>query len=325
MRPEELAILLDKAPYLVSMGVNDLTTYVPEEVPLISDQEERIIPSPKNEPIVGVIDTPFRENVYFHEWVEYINYIPDGIPIQDKDYTHGTEVTSIIVDGPKGNPQYDDGCGRFRVRHFGVALSGRFSSFSVIQNIRRIISLNKDIKVWNLSLGSILEINENFISPEAAELDKLQNEFDVIFVIAGTNLPHGQEGNPNYRIGAPADSLNGIVVNAVNNKGQSASYSRTGPVLSFFVKPDVSYYGGDGKCKDYMVVCQDDMGQAYNTGTSFAAPWVTRKVAYLIYVMGLSREVAKALLIDSAAGWHCKIHIYDAWLNKMALHNSHIR
>ena len=307
MRPEELAILLDKAPYLVSMGVNDLTTYVPEEVPLISDQEERIIPSPKNEPIVGVIDTPFRENVYFHEWVEYINYIPDGIPIQDKDYTHGTEVTSIIVDGPKGNPQYDDGCGRFRVRHFGVALSGRFSSFSVIQNIRRIISLNKDIKVWNLSLGSILEINENFISPEEAELDKLQNEFDVIFVIAGTNLPHGQEGNPNYRIGAPADSLNGIVVNAVNNKGQSASYSRTGPVLSFFVKPDVSYYGGDGKCKDYMVVCQDDMGQAYNTGTSFAAPWVTRKVAYLIYVMGLSREVAKALLIDSAAGWHCKI------------------
>lgn len=310
MRPKELSKLLDKAPYLVAMGVNDLTTYVPEEVPYNSNQVEKIIPSPKNEPIVGVIDTPFRENVYFHEWVEYVNCIPDGIPIQDKDYTHGTEVTSIIVDGPKGNPQYDDGCGRFRVRHFGVALSGRFSSFTVIQNIRRIIKLNKDIKVWNLSLGSILEINENFISPEAAELDKLQNEFDVIFVIAGTNLPPSQEGNPNYRIGAPADSLNGIVVNAVNNKGQSASYSRTGPVLSFFIKPDVSYYGGDAKCKDdkdYMVVCKDDMGQACNIGTSFATPWVTRKVAYLIYVMGLSREVAKALLIDAAAGWHCKI------------------
>ena len=39
------------------------------------------------------------------------------------------------------------------------------------------------------------------------------------------------------------------------------------------------------------------------TGTSFAAPWITRKMAYLIHVMGLSREVAKALIIDSAAGW----------------------
>jgi hypothetical protein len=39
-------------------------------------------------------------------------------------------------------------------------------------------------------------------------------------------------------------------------------------------------------------------------GTSFAAPWITRKVAFLIYNMGLTREVAKALLIDSAAGWN---------------------
>mgnify|MGYP000013833487 CR=1 FL=1 len=306
MRPEEVQMLLDKAPYLVAMSVNDLTTYVPEETSQLSDQDEEIIPHPRNEPIIGVIDTPFREDVYFHEWVEYINCIHEDITIEDKDYDHGTEVTSIIVDGPRGNPQYNDGCGNFRVRHFGVAPSSGVSSFSVIQTIRKIVSSNKDIKVWNLSLGSALEINENFISPEAAELDKLQNEFGVIFVIAGTNLPSRQDGNQNYRIGAPADSLNGIVVNAVNNEKRSASYSRTGPVLSFFRKPDFSYYGGDKKDREYMTVCKDNMGQAYNTGTSFAAPWVTRKVAYLIYVMGMSREVAKALLIDAAAGWNCK-------------------
>ena len=40
-----------------------------------------------------------------------------------------------------------------------------------------------------------------------------------------------------------------------------------------------------------------------NQGTSFAAPWISRKMAYLIYKLGLSREIAKALIIDSATGW----------------------
>ena len=44
----------------------------------------------------------------------------------------------------------------------------------------------------------------------------------------------------------------------------------------------------------------------YVSGTSFAAPWVTRKIAYLVYNMGLTREIAKALIIDAAAGWKCK-------------------
>lgn len=54
---------------------------------------------------------------------------------------------------------------------------------------------------------------------------------------------------------------------------------------------------------DPLRVC-NALGQAFVQGTSFAAPWITRKVAYLIYVMGLSREIAKALIIDSAAGWN---------------------
>lgn len=56
-----------------------------------------------------------------------------------------------------------------------------------MRNIKNIVESNKDIKVWNLSLGSNIEINPNFISPEAALLDELQYENDVIFVIAGTN------------------------------------------------------------------------------------------------------------------------------------------
>ena len=306
LNPDEAKLLYNNASYLIAMSVTDFTQLTRDEV--LDDKEELIeeslIPHPTNEPVIGVIDTQFNKKVYFHEWVEYKNLLDPNIPLTAKDYEHGTEVSYIIVDGPQGNPALDDGCGRFRVRHFGVATHEGFSSFTVLKMIRNIVASNRDIKVWNLSLGSKLEIKPNFISPEAAELDRIQSEYDVIFVVAGTNIPDG-ETKKNMRIGSPADSLNSLVVNSVDFRGKSASYTRVGPVLSFFHKPDISYYGGDGPSyMDKMVVCRDDMGAAYVSGTSFAAPWISRKLAYLIHIMGLSREIAKALLIDAAAGWN---------------------
>ena len=83
------------------------------------------------------------------------------------------------------NPDLDDGCGRFKVKHFTVAAGDRFSSFSILKNIERIIASNPDVKVWNLSLGAKFEIDPNFICPEAALLDKIQCKYDVVYVIAG--------------------------------------------------------------------------------------------------------------------------------------------
>ncbi len=298
LEPREIEILRDKAPYLIAMSVRNFAEITPE----ISDEKrynEKIdIPKPTNEPIVGVIDTQFDKSVYFNEWVEYERCIDSNIDLEPEDFFHGTAVSSIIVDGPSFNPRLEDGCGRFRVKHFGVAKAGQFSSFAILKMIRNIVAKNRDIKVWNLSLGSAMEVDDNFISPEAAELDRIQYEYDVIFIVAGTNK---KKISNVTRIGAPADSLNSLVVNAVDFQGNPASYSRKGPVLEFFYKPDVCYYGGDGSEK--IVVCEP-LGKATVSGTSFAAPWITRKMAYLIYVMKFSREVAKALIIDSAAGWN---------------------
>lgn len=304
LNPDEIRILQEKAPYLIAMDVRDFAEITREDILPLSeggDFTPLSIPMPQSEPVIGVLDTQFDDRVYFHEWVEDHNMLDPNIPIDGDDKRHGTAVSSIIVDGPSFNPNLEDGCGRFRVRHFGVAKAGRFSSFTILMLIRNIVAENRDIKVWNLSLGSAMEINPNFISPEAAELDKIQSEFDVIFIVAGTNKP--LNADKIMKIGAPADSLNSLVVNAVDFHGKSASYTRSGPVLSFFHKPDVSYYGGDGSEK--IVVCEP-LGKASVTGTSYAAPWIARKMAYLIHMMGLSRELAKALLIDSAAGWNRK-------------------
>ena len=298
LNKKELDLLKDAAPYLISMGVEDEKRI--EELTLKNAKIEKSlsIPKPTNEPIIGVIDKIFDRDVYFSDWVEDYDLVDKTLREVEKDDYHGTTVSSIIVDGPSFNPGLDDGCGRFRVRHFAVAVGRKFSSFTLLKNIQSIVASNRDIKVWNISLGSILEINPNYVSPEAAILDKIQYENDVIFVVSGTN--DGEQSLQKY-IGAPADSINSIVVNSVNMSKNPATYTRKGPVLSFFHKPDVSYYGGDEDM--YLHVCTP-LGERLVSGTSYAAPWIARKLAYLIYVLKFNREVAKALIIDSAAGWN---------------------
>lgn len=292
-------VLFEKAPYLVSMATANLTKLSPDDFIDKYQNDMVTIPAPTIEPTIGVIDTLFDENVYFSEWVEYHDMVSEYIPRNSNDYRHGTAVTSIIVDGERLNPWLKDGCGRFRVRHFGVAVGAEFSSFSIIKQIRSIVLSNLDIKVWNISLGSNQEINDNFISAEASMLDQIQFENNVIFVVAGTNKPNEDV----VKIGSPADSINSMVVNAVTKSGLSTKYSRKGLVLSFFAKPDVSYYGGSEE--QYIKVCEP-LGAANVAGTSFAAPWIARKLSYLIDILGINREVAKAMIIDAARNWNEK-------------------
>jgi len=299
LNESELELLFEKAPYLVSMATTDLLELSPSDFTNVESQSKIFIPDPSIEPTIGVIDTLFDNRVYFSKWVDYTEMISKDYPRDSDDYRHGTAVSSIIVDGPHLNPWLEDNCGRFKVRHFGVAAGKNFSSFTIIKRIKEIVMRNRDIRVWNISLGSNQEINDNFISAEAAVLDQIQYQYDVIFVIAGTNKPNEKIN----RIGSPADSINSMVVNSVTKDGLSTRYARRGIALSFFAKPDVSYYGGSKE--QYIRVCEP-LGEANVAGTSFAAPWISRKLSYLIDVLGLNREIAKALIIDAAKGWNDK-------------------
>lgn len=294
-------ILKTKAPYMIAMEVVDINDIPAEVIYSESENYGRTIDDPTNEPVIGVIDTPFDDKVYFSKWVESQNFVKDVA--NEEDYKHGTSVSSIIVDGPSLNPFMDDECGRFRVKHFGVALNGKYSSFDIVKNIEKIVKDNPEIKVWNLSLGSDKEIESNFISPEGSILDEIQTENDVIFVIAATNIPIGVT-KKHMKIGAPADSINSLIVNSVNIDGNIASYAREGNVLSFYVKPDVCYFGGD--IGFGLNVCDGLNTEHLAGGTSYAAPWISRKLGYLIYVLGFTREEAKAILIDSCEKWNEK-------------------
>ena len=306
LNEEDLTKVLDEADYFVASGCSNFFNSPMNSFEDLDESEPPEIGDAHTEPIVGVIDTAFNTNCYLYEkgWVEYHDMRNPSLADNSMECeSHGTGVTSLIVHGEEINKDIGlfDGCGHFRVRHFAVANQKYNSNLFIMQSIQKIVEENRDIKVWNLSLGTDAEINKNCISPVAALLDELQEKYDIIFVIAGTNLPNDMFGC-DYRIGSPADSVNALVVNSVKQiTNEPASYSRCGPVLDFFIKPDVSYYGGDfGEEIRY-----------YNGfrivswhGTSYAAPLVTRKVAYLIYKAGLSKEAAKALIIDAASGWN---------------------
>lgn len=294
-------------PYLISMVSSDFSKITLADIKENIENEKIDIPQPQNEPTIGVIDALFDESVYFSDWVENTDYLDDIEKIMDqgKERSHGTAISSLIVDGPRLNPWLDDGCGRFKVRHFGVCAE-RISTVKLVKKIKEIIANNSDIHVWNLSLGTDDEISRNFISYDAAVLDELQSQKNVIFVISGTN-DNRSEKSGILKIGSPADSLNALVVNSVRRDGTPASYTRKGNVLSFFNKPDVSYYGGDYNERIKVYTSKGEMDEY---GTSFAAPWISRKLCYLIDVVGLPREIAKALIIDSAAGWEYKLTTY---------------
>lgn len=105
-------IINDKIPYMISMISTDISSITLEDISPKS-RDEHDIPTPQNEPVIGVIDTFFDESVYFSNWVDNKDYISDLEKYQNdlnlRD--HGTEVTSIIVDDPRMNPWLDDGYG----------------------------------------------------------------------------------------------------------------------------------------------------------------------------------------------------------------------
>lgn len=297
---DDLKKISEEGSYFVYMATRDAFSLKNDSSP-IKNKTFQSLSAPTNEPTIGVLDTYYEPIEYLKNWVEPHNIVTNS----DPKY-HGNKVTSIIVNGPEYNPILQDNCGLFKVRHFGITESNGDSSFTIMKRIEEAVNQNPDIHVWNLSLGSPLSTGTNAISETSAFLDKLQSENEnILFIISGTNLKDGttKEDDKYNRIGSPADSINSLVVNSVTIDNKVPDYARKGPVLRYFIKPDVAYYGGSDA---YFIQAATPLGAAQVQGTSFAAPWIARKASFLIDKLHLSREVAKALIIDSASGWQQK-------------------
>jgi len=162
-------------------------------------------------------------------------------------------------------------------------------------------------------------------------LDRIADTYGVIFVNSAGNLPSEQSRAPWPKkpneviryfanrtspdtIYKPAESVRAISVGALNPPqedrahiaGAPTIYSRRGPGLQVGVKPDLAAYGGVGVKKPSGATGLSSIdGNGVPTpvtGTSFAAPLVTRSLAGLDAATegGLSPEALRAMLIHGA-------------------------
>ena len=65
LKPDEIILLKEKAPYLISMATEDISKLTKEDFAKEENDSIITIPSPNNEPIIGVIDTMFYERSLF--------------------------------------------------------------------------------------------------------------------------------------------------------------------------------------------------------------------------------------------------------------------
>ena len=301
---EQFGRLLQRAPYLIAMSCDDFTQYMLEERAAEPNESfGRRLPPPDGAPVIGCFDTMYEKGSYLDPYVTFENLTTDEYLRNPANCIHGTKIDSLLVEGNRLNPDLEDGCGFFRVLHFGVGGSSQIDFAALVMKMEECVSKHcNNVKVWNISLGDAHGADPNFISLLGAKIDYLSRKYRVLFVVAGTNLDTKHQDK---RIGSPADSLNAIVVNSVvYPTGKLADYTRRGPVLWSMVKPDICYYGGD---QEHQITCYGSDGHHSGYGTSIAAPLIARKAAFLIYKCGFSVECAKALIIDSAVKWENRL------------------
>lgn len=300
---KQIQVIQKLAPFLISMEKDDFSFYQDDDIEPNIAAYGRKLPHPDNLPVIGVFDTMYEKGCYLDEYVDFENLAGDLYLLDKRNFRHGTLVDSILIEGNELNKEYDDHCGYFKVKHFGVGGKDNID-FNVLYNqiATQVEKYHDTIKVWNLSLGDEIGVSDNYISLLGSLIDEVSRKYRVLFVVAGTNISRKYH---DIKIGSPADSLNALVVNSVISKDNPipAGYARRGPVLTFIGKPDISYYGGD---KDNPLFCYSPDGNYFCHGTSIAAPLVARKAAFLVYKMHLSVELAKTMLINSAVGWNPK-------------------
>jgi Subtilase family len=268
----------------------------------------------KQYPKIGILDSGIERNMYNEDWIirreEF--YLDEDI-----DTNHGTFVSGIVLYGDQLENKVYTGINGCRILDVPI-LSAGTDEDELISNIRRAISNNRDIKIWNLSVSVQREVdNENF-SDIAIALDQMQDEFDVIICKSAGNSKAFLNGFPKERIHTPAESVRALTVGSIqqeddytgySKKDEPTPYTRIGRGPAQIVKPEVVHYGGDvwkdpnGNFVMKGVRSLTPNGDVKNDcGTSFSTPRISSILA------GLENEIEeefdaltlRALVIHSA-------------------------
>lgn len=257
------------------------------------------------------------------------------------NYEHGTLVASRIIYGNSLRDNISMGILKPDVKVLSVCMNSfddlgnpkpaRGDDF--LRIIRDTVKRwHRQIKVYNLSMNlyygnttipSII-IDEK-VHPVAAQIDKLSKEHGVLFILTtgNRNKPSSIKEYPHYfeeedsRLVSPGEAMLALTVGSITDRENEGSlaksnhpspFTRRGPGFNQYRKPDLVAQGGnytyDWKSFDDLSVAglaKDGKSLAYGTGTSYAAPLISRLAAHLFdRIPNVTSELVRALLIHSA-------------------------
>lgn len=192
------------------------------------------------------------------------NYVGNNTDVTD-DKGHGTMVAGIIAESTSNN---------VKIVPVKVLGSNGKGSFSTV--LQAISAIEDKVDIINLSLG---ESESKFPSETKAIIEQsLKSVYDSGTVIVCAAGNSGEED-----VYYPASSNYTIAVSAITSEKNIASFSNYGSTIDFSAPGQgliLPYYTGDNLYNSSF----DPTSEAYsqNSGTSFAAPFVTSAFAMVL-------------------------------------------
>lgn len=281
-------------------------------------------------PVVAVVDSGIASvSADLETWI--VGRESTVAPVYQNP-SHGTFVAGLLCWGYELNPTLADidgqPCGAFDLQVIPNWDPAHGSTENVteqefLQTLESALQQHANrIKVWNLSLGTDEVCSLDEFSAFAEQLDNLQEQYQVSFVISAGNyqtpplleFPRTAAQMDSGRITSPADSVLGITVGAISHIGypqngpkqdEVSPFSRHGAGPNYIVKPDLVHYGGTCSTDGRQVagICSVvGSGVGDDLGTSFAAPLVARSLAQIYHQItpAPSSVLARALLTHHA-------------------------
>lgn len=304
------------------------TFTVPQAVIVDPIPTDISISSVQSSSTICVVDSGVYPNEILKTLIkEQIGY-PNPLAV-DYEYNHGTFVASRCIFGDEidhclATKQLHPYCSVIDLSVFGIDSHNRIvgpSDFilrSAIEDV--VLKYHDTIKVYNLSLGAPVSIQNHQFSDLAKLLDYLAKEYKVLFVVAAGNIngllgnyPASHFSHPNSRIGCPAESLLSLTVgsiakhsvtNSLSETGFISPFSRKGPGADIGIKPEVVAHGGNlippyaqiPRISTYGI-SKTGLNLSADVGTSFAAPLISQYAQRLFdFYPSSDANLVKALL-----------------------------
>lgn len=263
-------------------------------------------------PKIGIIDGGADTSLsHLNGWVSNIDMTSEG---QDDFYLeHGTAVCGAALYGPI-DPSEGLEEPSFKIKSFRVFPVPREAGFDldlykILDWLEEIVRdpANKDIRIYSLSFGPNVPIDDQEVDRFTVTLDRLAYEYDILFFVAAGN--DGDLQFPSNRIQPPSDMVNGLGVGSFTYSERNtilpANYCCVGPGRpGSQIKPDISAFGGSAEYPFHVLLPRNELEVSESYGTSFSTPCVASLAGNLLHRATdpsiVTPQTSKALIIHHA-------------------------